>query len=187
MTTTFFSTVMVVEDDAALARTIESALSAWTTQVQVCRRAGDAVRLLPQLHPELLLLDVALPDGSAFDVLDALRRVEPVPMVIAMSGSAQADESFRLAQLGVRAYLRKPFTLEELNAALTLARTAPADLRPHVRNLVGLRPIHEVEDEMRQTMLSEALARSGGSRRGAARLLAVSRQLLQHMLRKVQG
>jgi two-component system, response regulator RegA len=181
---TAFASVMIVEDDAALAKTIKAALATWTDHVHACQRASDAIALLGRVRPELILLDVALPDGTAFDVLNALAAIEPCPMVVAMSGSAQADESFRLAQLGVRSYLRKPFNLEELQAALTVAKTAPADLRPHVRNLVGLRPIHEVEDELRRTMLQEALARARGSRRGAARILAVSRQLLQHMLRK---
>ena len=187
MTTATFATVLVVEDDPSLARTITAALTSFTEHVHVCGRVSDAVALLTQVHPQLIVLDVALPDGTAFDVLAALATVEPRPIVIAMSGTAQSDESFRLAQLGARVYLRKPFTLAELHSALTLARTTPADLRPHVQNLVGLRPIHEVEDEIRRTMLNEALARAGGSRRGAARILAVSRQLLQHMLRKMQG
>ena len=182
-----FGTVMVIEDDQKLARTVESALLEWTRDVHVCQRAGDACARLPKVRPDLILLDVSLQDGTAFDVMRALAAIEPKPMVIAMSGSAQPDESFRLAQLGVRLYLPKPFTLDQLRAALTVAATAPQDLRPHVRNVVGLRPIHDVEDEIRRTMLDEALARAGGSRRGAARLLAVSRQLLQHMLRKVQG
>jgi two-component system response regulator RegA len=106
---------------------------------------------------------------------------------VAMSGTAEPGESFRLAQLGVRTYLHKPLRLDELEAALVYARTAPADLRPYARGLVGLRPIHEVEEELRKTMVEEALARAGGSRSGAARLLAVSRQLLQHMLRALRG
>jgi DNA-binding NtrC family response regulator len=183
---TAFATVLVVEDDAPLARTIQAALSPSAPEVHVCRTAADAIASFGRVRPELVLLDVALPDGSAFDVLAALTSVEPRPMVVAMSGTARPDETFRLAQLGVRHYLRKPFTLAELQAAVTLARTTPADVTPHVRNLVGLRPIHDVEEEIRRTMLQEALARAGGSRRGAARLLAISRQLLQHMLRKLQ-
>jgi two-component system response regulator RegA len=175
--------LMVVEDDAALARTLEEALAGSARLLRICRTAGEAIAALAQVRPELILLDVALPDGSAFDVLAALADVYPTPAVVAMSGSASPDESFRLAQLGVRAYLRKPLKLDELEAALVLARTRPADLRPHARSLVGLRPIHEVEAELRRTMVEEAMARAGGSRRGAARLLAVSRQLLQHMLR----
>jgi two-component system, response regulator RegA len=179
--------LMVVEDDPALARTLEDALSGAAQTVRFCRTAGEAVAALREFTPELMLLDVALPDGSAFDVLAALADVHPTPIVVAMSGTAEPSESFRLAQLGVRTYLHKPLRLDELEAALVYARTAPADLRPYARGLVGLRPIHEVEEELRKTMVEEALARAGGSRSGAARLLAVSRQLLQHMLRALRG
>jgi two-component system, response regulator RegA len=48
---------------------------------------------------------------------------------------------------------------------------------------VGRVPLHELEAEVRHAMLGEAIARAEGSRRGAARLLSVSRQLMQHMLR----
>src|SRR5262245_43802978 len=141
MTAIAFASAMVVEDDESLARTIEASLRGWVEEVHVCRRAADAIARLPQVHPDVMLLDVSLPDGTAFDVLGAVAAIEPQPMLIAMSGSAQADESFRLAQLGVRLYLRKPFTLEQLQAALLQAQTQPHDLRPLVRNLVGLRPI----------------------------------------------
>ena len=58
------------------------------------------------------------------------------------------------------------------------------DFLPRVRGVVGERSLHEVEREVRATMVNEALTRAGGSRREAARLLKVSRQLLQHILRQ---
>ena len=61
----------------------------------------------------------------------------------------------------------------------------PPDLTPYVRASVGIVPLQHIEEHVRHTMLQEALARSGGNRRGAARMLKVSRQLLQHMLRKL--
>jgi transcriptional regulator with PAS, ATPase and Fis domain len=60
----------------------------------------------------------------------------------------------------------------------------PPDLAPHLKSAVGLVPIKSVEQTVRSTMVSEALARGGGSRRAAARVLSISRQLLQHILRK---
>ena len=114
-----FTTVMIVEDDESLACTIEAALAGRAEQVKVCRRASDAIARLSRLNPDVILLDVSLPDGTAFDVLREVAAIEPQPIVIAMSGSARADESFRLAQLGVRWYLPKPFTLDQLQAALS--------------------------------------------------------------------
>jgi len=100
---------------------------------------------------------------------------------------AGPEQSFRLAQRGVRAYLPKPFATTDLLQAINQAFNGPLDLRPHVRSVVGRLSLQEVEAEVRRTMLQEALARAGGSRRAAARLLRVSRQLVQHIIKKTTG
>ena len=132
----------------------------------------------------LLLLDFELPDGNAFDVLARIRAAGPSPVLIAMSGAAGAEESFALAQRGVRAYLEKPVNLATLERVVDRALATPPDLDPHLRSTVGHRPVREVEEMVRQTMVEEALERSAGSRRGAARLLSISRQLLQHIIKR---
>ncbi len=179
--------LLLVEDDAPLANTIARALAPRVGELRWCETAGKSIVQLETWHPDVVLLDFALPDGSAFDVLEALARHAAMPTVIAMSGAAGPDEAFRLAQLGVRYFLQKPLKLDVLEETIARALTEPVDIRPQVRGLVGMRAIHEVETEVRATMINEALARTSGSRRGAARLLAVSRQLLQHMLRKLRG
>jgi DNA-binding NtrC family response regulator len=148
---------------------------------------AEAVALLESWRPELLLLDVELPDGTAFDVMKAAMRGDSVPIALAMSGRAGPIQSFDLARLGVRTYLPKPLDLAVLERALDEAISQPPDLEPYVRSSVGQRAIHEVQEEVRDTMLREALGRARGSRRAAAKLLRVSRQLVQHMLRRFDG
>jgi two-component system, response regulator RegA len=177
-------TCVVVEDDARLRTTLVSALAAREFVVREAGSVKDALAALAEGSPDLLVLDVALPDGRALDVLRAVAELAPTPCVIAVSGAAGPDESFRLAELGVRAYLRKPFDLAELEAAVERALSEPPDLMPHLKSAVGLTPIKNVEQTVRTTMVQEALARAKGSRRAAARVLNISRQLLQHILRK---
>jgi DNA-binding NtrC family response regulator len=131
-----------------------------------------------------LVLDVVLPDGRAVDLLDALEDVSPAPCVVAISGAAGPEESFELAARGVRAYIKKPLNLEELEAGVKRALSEPPDLAPHVKSAVGRAPVHEVEQLVRDTMVHEALARGKGNRRRASHVLGISRQLLQHILRK---
>ena len=176
--------VLIVEDGKELRRTLERALRARFADVRSAATVAAAVELLASFRPELLLLDVDLPDGTAMDVMRAAMRGDAVPVAVAMSGRAEPVQSFELAQLGVRAYLQKPLDLASLDETLTEAIARPADLAPHVRAVVGHRQIHEVQEEVRETMLREALGRAQGSRRAAARLLRVSRQLIQHMLRR---
>lgn len=174
----------IVDDDPALCAALAAALAVPTTEVRSCGTVREALALLSSWRPEVVLLDLALPDGSAFDVLAVLRRRPPTPVVVAISGTATPPDAFRLAAAGVRAYLHKPFTTAELRAALERALCEPPDLRPALRGAVGRQGLRDVESEVRQDMVHEALARSGGSRRAAARLLRISRQLLQHILRR---
>jgi DNA-binding NarL/FixJ family response regulator len=134
-----------------------------------------------------MLLDVCLPDGTALDLLRAFPSTRPRPCVVAMSGAARPEQSFELALSGVRHFLPKPVdSAEEVLAILRRAGSEPPDLAPQLRATVGLRPVQEVEAEVRRVMVGEALARVG-TVRGAARLLAVSRQLLQHIRRGLRG
>lgn len=177
--------VLIVEDDAALRATLERALAPRFAEVRSATNVAEAVAFLAGWRPDLLLLDVELPDGTAIDVMRAAVAGDALPLAIAMSGAAGPDQSFELAQLGVRTYLKKPLDLPSLERALSDAIENPLDVTPQIRAGVGQRPIHEVQEEVRTTMLREAVSRAGGSKRGAAKLLQISRQLVQHMLRRL--
>jgi DNA-binding response OmpR family regulator len=174
--------VLVVEDDAALRAAVAEAARGWGHQVLEAGTAGEAKQMLSP-PPDLIIIDVRLPDEPAFAVLEAASRQWPVPIVVAMSGQASPEESFRLAQMGVRTYLAKPFTAEELGAAVEAARRDTPLLGPVVTGLVGRVPLRELQDKVRNAMVRQALALAGGSRSGAARLLSISRQAVQQMLR----
>jgi two-component system, response regulator RegA len=176
--------LLVVEDNAALRRALASALAGRASEIRTAASVAEAEPLVRTWHPDAVVLDFALPDGNAFDVLRVIAETEPMPALVAISGMAGAQESFRLAQLGVRAFVPKPIEPESLERALDDALNTAPDLAPLVRAAVGHLGVHEVEEQVRATMVSEALARSHGSRNRAARILAVSRQLLQHILKK---
>jgi two-component system response regulator RegA len=175
---------LIVEDSRSLARTLEQALASRFGEVRTARSVADAARELATWHPDLVVLDFVLPDGDANAVLDLAAMKEPAPVVVAISGEADAQQTFGLAQRGVRAFLPKPLRLEELEAAIDVAVSTAPDLEPHLRQSVGHRPLHAVEAQARDVMIDEALARAVGSRRGAAKILATSRQLLQYLLRR---
>lgn len=178
--------VLVVDDDQTLLATIQQALRDKVDEIHLCPDLRSTQVFLARGIPDLLILDLALPDGDGFEVLATLRNGQPTPLVVAISGAATPDQAFRLAQLGVHSYLAKPFDMGELHAAIATATQTPLDIEPHLRTNVGQRTLHEVEAQVRRTMLGEALARAGGSRRSAARLLQVSRQLVQHMIKKIR-
>jgi two-component system, response regulator RegA len=176
--------VLVVEDNRALLRSLQGTLAETFRDVRACRSVGDVEIAVVDWWPDLVLLDVVLPDGGAHEVLDLLERRLPAPAVIAMSGAAEPAQSFLLATRGVRAYLDKPLRLDRLQAVIRHTLEAAPDLLPVLRQTVGHKPLADVQTEVREVMLDEALARSRGSRRSAARLLSMSRQLLQYLLRR---
>lgn len=178
------SSCLLVEDDVRLRRALAAALAGMGWAVRDTGSVREAIAELSARSPELLVLDVILPDGRARDVLRFLEGRSPAPRVVAMSGAAGPDESFELGALGVRAYLKKPVDLGELERAVARALSVPPDLGPTIRGAVGLVTMKKVEHAVRDTMVREALAKGQGSRRKAARALGISRQLLQHILRK---
>jgi two-component system, response regulator RegA len=179
-----FARALVVDDEGRLRRAVAEALAGWAAEVRTAESLARALAVVREWHPDLLVLDFRLPDGDARGLLREVALGPRVPSIIAMSAFARPQHSFELAQLGVRAYLEKPFTASGLESALRQA-LSPPDLTPQLREAVGRSGLQEVEESVRRTMVAEALSRAEGSRRQAARLLGVSRQFVQHVLRKL--
>ena len=178
------SKALIVEDDRNLRRTLARIVATRSDSVRAVSTRRDALKVLCDWRPDLLLLDVRLPDGDAIRLLSEASACAPLPRTIAMSALADAPDGFALGQLGVAVFLRKPLSLADVEAAIDKALTMPPDIAPMIRSAVGTLGLKNVETQVRGTMIEEALSRTGGSRRGAARLLDVSRQFLQHALRQ---
>ena len=174
--------LVIVEDNVPLRAAIAQRVRSWGALALEAGTAREAKALLSP-PPDLIIVDVCLPDEPAFAVLEAASRVWPVPVKVAISGAASPEEAFRLAQYGVRAYLSKPLSLDELTEAVEAARREAPDLDPWITGAVGHVPMRELQGRVRSQMMKQALALSDGSRSGAARLLEVSRQAVQQMLR----
>ena len=174
---------LVVEDNPGLALTLCQVVQERGRRVERAATVEEALALLSHWTPELIVLDFMLPDGTGMDVLARSSKLSPAPVVIAVSGEASPEDSFQLARAGVCCFLRKPFRLEQIRAALTEALESAPDPMVHIRSFVGKMPIKDLEAGVRRAMVSEALVRSGGSVRAAAQLLGISRQLLQHILK----
>jgi len=174
--------VLIVEDHKPLRQALARAARGWGAEVLEAGSVREAAARLAQ-HPDLVIVDVALPDGNARPIVEQAVRLRPAPAVIAMSGQASAEEAFELARIGARRYLPKPISLEDLNRAVEAALRDRPDLTPLVAAHVGNTPMRQVLDQVRGVMVDEALAKEHGSRSGAARMLGVSRQAVQQAVR----
>jgi DNA-binding response OmpR family regulator len=113
--------VLIVEDEATLRRIVARNLTGRGLAVREADTAEAAVGAVAQERPDLILLDINLPDRTGWDVLRELRRRETEVPTIVIS-AVRANPS-RLAEFHPLAYLPKPFPIEAL---LRLVFAAPA-------------------------------------------------------------
>ena len=107
-----YQRVLVVEDEAPLRLVIARNLTSRGVQVREAATAGDALQAVSAELPDLLLLDINLPDRTGWDVLRVLKqRNVQVPTIVV---SAVRVSQGRLDEFHPLAYLPKPFPIEAL-------------------------------------------------------------------------
>jgi DNA-binding response OmpR family regulator len=112
------ASVLVVEDDQMVRAALIRDLTARSHVVRSVGTALDALREVAQMPPDVVILDLALPDLDGAEALKMLRGVSDVPVIVA---TARDDETeiVRLLNAGADDYLIKPFSGEHLSARLT--------------------------------------------------------------------
>jgi DNA-binding NarL/FixJ family response regulator len=116
-----FSRALVLEDDRELRSTVSRWLRQCSGEVVTASNVREGLDLL-STQPELVIVDVCLPDGRGHTVARAALQQVPKPLVIAVSGAASMVETFDLARAGVHAFLPKPFTQHELAKRIAIAQ-----------------------------------------------------------------
>lgn len=125
------SKVLVVDDDPDILRLVETVLERDGFIVETATSSADLFRKLPQFKPELLILDLQLPDEDGFAILKKLK-ANPVtvglPVVML---TVQSVDSYKIAglEIGADDYIVKPFNQGEMVARIkaVLRRTKPKD------------------------------------------------------------
>lgn len=107
--------VLVVEDEARIARLIRANLAVSGYVVTLCQNGEEALRLVDQIDPDLILLDVMLPGMDGFTVCQRVREFSTVPIIMVTAKDDPTDR-VRGLDLGADDYLVKPFVVEELLA-----------------------------------------------------------------------
>lgn len=109
--------IQIVEDDYALSDGIVLALQEPDTEFVQSQSVGQARRDYEREQPELVILDVNLPDGSGFDYLKWLRKQSELPVLVLTANDMEMDEVMGLS-LGADDYMTKPFSLAVLRARI---------------------------------------------------------------------
>lgn len=112
--------VLVVDDDVRLARVLQINLHARGFAVTVAHDGQSALALAGQRNPQLVILDLGLPDLDGIHVLSRLRRRSTVPVIVLSARSDTADKILAL-DTGADDYITKPFGIAELMARVGAA------------------------------------------------------------------
>jgi len=124
--------ILIVDDDPGVLEALRTALSP-PHQVHTARTGMEALSIVQQRVPDMVLLDYVLPDVSGLAVLHALKQAHPTLLVILMTGFGSEDVAINALRRGVRDYLKKPISLTDLRVRvekLLEARRRSEDLSP---------------------------------------------------------
>ena len=109
--------MLIVEDEGSIAQPLSEALQLEGFDAVVASSAGEGLRRVKDDHPDLVLLDVMLPDGDGREVLLELRRTSSLPVMMLTARGQQVDKVVGL-DLGADDYVVKPFETRELVARM---------------------------------------------------------------------
>ncbi|WP_194893192.1 response regulator [Catenulispora pinisilvae] len=109
--------ILVVDDEPQLLRALRINLKARSYEVETAERGVDALAAAARRLPDLVLLDLGLPDMDGADVILGLRGWTQVPVMV-LSGRTDQSEKVRVLDAGADDFVTKPFSMEELIARL---------------------------------------------------------------------
>jgi DNA-binding response OmpR family regulator len=132
--------VLVVDDDALIRKAVRLTCESEGYAVQEADRGTDVLERIENFHPDIILLDLMLPDLSGFDVCREIRRAgHRMPVVILSAKNEEIDVVLGL-EIGADDYINKPFRPRELLARIAAhlrkAKETRSDARPEDGRLI---------------------------------------------------
>ena len=176
--------VLVIEDEAALRRALRIFLEGHEYAVSLAASGQEGLDVAARDHPDVVILDLGLPDMDGVTVATALRGWSQVPIVVL---SARDAESVKVAALdaGADDYVTKPFAMNEFLARLraALRRAAPTEqervvITPEFTIDLGAKKIHRGDELVHLTPTEWQIVEHLVANRGK---LVTQQHLLQHV------
>ena len=166
---------LIVDDEPALCDLLASVLRFEGWHVDTAVTGHSAVRLARRERPDVVVLDVMLPDLSGLEVLDRVRTLHPTVPVLFLTAKDAVEDRVAGLTAGGDDYVTKPFSLEEVVARLqALLRRAGADVRRE-RNVLEVGDLRLDEDSREVTRDGEPVS-----------LTATEFELLRHLMRNAR-
>lgn len=131
------ATILVVDDDEALAEMVGIVLSQEGYESVFCTAGDQAVEAFEQHQPELVLLDLMLPGMNGIEVCTELRKVTEVPIIM-LTAKSDTEDVVKGLEAGADDYIAKPFKPAELLARIRARLRPREDKNSEIINIGGL-------------------------------------------------
>ena len=145
-------TVLVVEDDREIRALMQSALSVEGFDVITAVSISEATALIAHSHPDIIVLDLGLPDGDGVQLVNQVRKTSALPIIV-VSARHQEAQKIALLDAGADDYLTKPFSVPELLARIRVT------LRHRGTALAAAVTTYELDDLKIDLALREVICR----------------------------
>ena len=162
--------ILVVDDDPQIRRALEVNLRARRYEVRSAPDGRQALLLAGRAHPDLIVLDLGLPDMDGSDVIEGIRGWSATPIIV-LSGRVDSTDKIRALDAGADDYVTKPFEIEEL-----FARVRAVSRRPRAGDEAAVVQIGEHTVDL----AGRAVTTGGG---GSVRLTPTEWHVLEMLLR----
>lgn len=141
-------TLLIIDDDEKLNRLLEEYLADFGFSVVSVTHPRDGLKTLVAVKPDLVILDVMLPDMTGFDVCKTIRKTNPVPIIMLTARGELTDRILGL-EIGADDYLPKPFEPREL-----VARIQSVLRRALKTDIVGIRKFGRLSIDLERQQAS---------------------------------
>ena len=116
--------ILVVDDDLEVRMATRDFLSSKGYEVVVAEGGREALDMLETVNPDVVLLDVAMPDMDGMETLKRIVATHPAMPVIMVTANADIEITSKVLQLGAADYVPKPFDLDYLDQAISIQLSA---------------------------------------------------------------
>ncbi len=114
--------LLVVDDETAVLSVIRRVGESEGFEVLTCTDGRHALQIAEARHPDLVMVDLRMPEVGGLEIVKALREADAKAMIVLMTGHASIDSAVEAVKLGAADYLTKPFDLQRLKETFTTVR-----------------------------------------------------------------
>src|ERR1700746_2743324 len=150
--------ILIIDDERLVRWSLRQKCEEWGYQVVEAASGEPGLRLAQHESPELVLLDVSMPDINGIQVLEQIKKAQDSPPVIMITADPQLDDVKTALKLGAYDFIGKPLDFEELRVTIqnaleaTRLRTEVQSLRGEVRRHTGYHEVVAVSPKSAELM-----------------------------------